>query len=227
MATSYEGTLRVDVEINLNEGLTRGMVGMRAPSTQCKSRSGATWVELSEVSKPHEGSRLILHGAKDEGSFKAHAPCLRDAFDGGTKAIQLAEVKLGSKGLCMGQEDVEVGTHEKYAIVILSASTNEFHGGLDHTKENNIDVSPAIGWWRSCMGVAVYLFIDQGELLGEHRGVEACGQKGRGSDDESRRAQLPKSKASVRIEVDSEECHSAVEADPSITKKGMQMQDNG
>ncbi|RRT71001.1 hypothetical protein B296_00023805 [Ensete ventricosum] len=29
---------------------------------------------------------------------------------------------------------------------------------------------------------------DQGELLGEHRGVEAGGRKGRGSDDESRGA---------------------------------------
>ncbi|RWW82980.1 hypothetical protein BHE74_00008540 [Ensete ventricosum] len=178
MATSYEGTLRVDVEINLNEGLTRGMVGMRAPSTQCKSRSGATWVELSEVSKPHEGSRLILHGAKDEGSFKAHAPCLRDAFDGGTKAIQLAEVKLGSKGLCMGQEDVEVG---------MIGATRE----LD------------------CFNAHIHLR-----------------EPGK-SEDKAERAQLPKSKASVRIEVDSEECHSAVEADPSITKKGMQMQDNG
>ncbi|RZR80398.1 hypothetical protein BHM03_00006429 [Ensete ventricosum] len=42
------------------------------------------------------------------------------------------------------------------------------------------------------MGVAVCLSINQGELLGKHRGVEASGRKGRGSDDESRGAQLPK-----------------------------------
>ncbi|RZS04692.1 hypothetical protein BHM03_00035073 [Ensete ventricosum] len=74
--------------------------------------------------------------------------------------------------------------------------------------------------------IAVYLSNDQGKLLGEHRGVEADGRKGRGSDDESRRAWLPKSKASVRNEMDSEECHSAVEADLPFAKKGMQMQGN-
>ncbi|RRT59775.1 hypothetical protein B296_00014360 [Ensete ventricosum] len=73
---------------------------------------------------------------------------------------------------------------------------------------------------------AVYLSIDQGELLGGHNGVEAGGRKGRGSDDESRGAQLPKSKASVSKEVDSEEHHSAAEADLLIAKEGMQMQVN-
>ncbi|RWV79455.1 hypothetical protein GW17_00059411 [Ensete ventricosum] len=58
-------------------------------------------------------------------------------------------------------------------------------------------------------------------------GVEAGGRKGRGSDDESSGAQLPKSKVSVRKEVDSEEHHSAVEADLPIAKEGMQMQGNG
>ncbi|RRT35956.1 hypothetical protein B296_00047752, partial [Ensete ventricosum] len=53
------------------------------------------------------------------------------------------------------------------------------------------------------------------------------GRKGRGSDNESSGAQLPKSKASVRKEVDSKERHSAVEADLPIAKEGMQMQVNG
>ncbi|RRT36934.1 hypothetical protein B296_00036925 [Ensete ventricosum] len=53
--------------------------------------------------------------------------------------------------------------------------------------------------------------------------VEAGGRKGRGSDDESSGAQLPKSKASVRKEVDSEEHHSAVEADLPMAKEGMKM----
>ncbi|RZS20095.1 hypothetical protein BHM03_00052572, partial [Ensete ventricosum] len=75
--------------------------------------------------------------------------------------------------------------------------------------------------------VAVCLSIDQGELLGGHSGVEAGGRKGRGSDDESSGAQLPKSKVSVRKEVDSEEHHNAVEADLPIAKKEMQMQGNG
>ncbi|RZS22071.1 hypothetical protein BHM03_00054801 [Ensete ventricosum] len=55
------------------------------------------------------------------------------------------------------------------------------------------------------MRIAVWLSIDQGELVGGHSGVEAGGRKGRGSDDESSEAQLPKSKATVRNEVDSEE----------------------
>ncbi|RWW46839.1 hypothetical protein BHE74_00047216 [Ensete ventricosum] len=37
----------------------------------------------------------------------------------------------------------------------------------------------------------------------------------------------PKSKVSVRKELDSEEHHSATEADLSIANEGMQMQDNG
>ncbi|RWV80924.1 hypothetical protein GW17_00057722 [Ensete ventricosum] len=77
------------------------------------------------------------------------------------------------------------------------------------------------------MRVTVCLSIDQRELLGGHNGVKAGGQKGRGSDDESSGAQLPKSKASVRKEVDSEEHHSAAEADLLIAKEGMQMQVNG
>ncbi|RRT84335.1 hypothetical protein B296_00010696 [Ensete ventricosum] len=57
-------------------------------------------------------------------------------------------------------------------------------GGLNHTK-NGIDMSPAIGWQRSCMRVVVCLSIDKGELLGEHKGVEAGSRKGRGSGDKS------------------------------------------
>ena len=59
-----------------------------------------------------------MHGAKDEGSFGAHAPYLGEAFDGGTKATQLAEAKLGSKGLGTGQEDAEAGTLEEYSTML-------------------------------------------------------------------------------------------------------------
>ncbi|RWW68114.1 hypothetical protein BHE74_00024368 [Ensete ventricosum] len=52
-------------------------------------------------------------------------------------------------------------------------------------------------------------------------GVGVGGRKGRRSDNESRGVQLPKSKASVRIEVNSEECHRTAKADLSILKKGM------
>ncbi|RZS07408.1 hypothetical protein BHM03_00038241 [Ensete ventricosum] len=62
--------------------------------------------------------RLILYGgAKDEGSFEAHAPYLREAFVEGTKAIQLAKVK-GSEGLITKQEDAEAGTLEEYATLL-------------------------------------------------------------------------------------------------------------
>ncbi|RRT34850.1 hypothetical protein B296_00049551 [Ensete ventricosum] len=58
-------------------------------------------------------------------------------------------------------------------------------------------------------------------------GIEAGGRKGRESDDEYSGAQLPKSKVSVRKEVDSEERHSAAKADLLIAKEGMKMQGNG
>ncbi|RZS01044.1 hypothetical protein BHM03_00030840 [Ensete ventricosum] len=81
--------------------------------------------------------------------------------------------------------------------------------GYQEAKENRMSTSPVTRWRRPYMKVAVCLYIDKGKLLIEHTGVEAGGRKGRESDDESRGAQLPKSKASIRKEVDSEECHSA------------------
>ena len=59
-----------------------------------------------------------MHGAKDEGSFGAHALHLGGAFDGRTKATQFAEAKLSSEGLSTGQEDSEAGTLEEYATVL-------------------------------------------------------------------------------------------------------------
>ncbi|RRT36266.1 hypothetical protein B296_00049374 [Ensete ventricosum] len=94
-------------------------------------------------------------------------------------------------------------------------------------RENKIGASPATRWRRPYMRVAVCLSIDQGGPLGGHSGVEAGGRKGRESEDESSGAQLPKSKVSVRKEVDSEEHHGVAEADLPIRKEGMQMQDNG
>ncbi|RRT52599.1 hypothetical protein B296_00033961 [Ensete ventricosum] len=63
---------------------------------------------------------------------------------------------------------------------------------IKEAKENRIDTSPATRWRRPCMRVAVCLSIDHGELLRGHNGVEVGGRKGRGSDDESGEAQLPK-----------------------------------
>ncbi|RZR84896.1 hypothetical protein BHM03_00011783 [Ensete ventricosum] len=64
------------------------------------------------------------------------------------------------------------------------------------------------------------------ELVGGHSGVEAGDRKGRESDDESRGAQLPKSKVSVRKKVDSEKRHIVAEADLPIAKEWIQMQGN-
>ncbi|RRT38021.1 hypothetical protein B296_00042818 [Ensete ventricosum] len=104
-------------------------------------------------------------------------------------------------------------------------STSESHGG--DLIILRIGASPATRWRRPCMRVIVCLSIVQGELLGGHSGVEAGGQKGRGSDDESSGAQLSKSKASIRKEVDSEERHSTAVVDLPIAKEGIQMQVNG
>ncbi|RWV86356.1 hypothetical protein GW17_00051764, partial [Ensete ventricosum] len=94
------------------------------------------------------------------------------------------------------------------------------------SEENRIGASPATRWRRPCIRVTICLSIDQGELLGGHSGVEVGGRKGQGSNDESSGAQLPKSKASARKEVDSEEHHSVAEVDLSIVKEGIQMQGN-
>ncbi|RRT36826.1 hypothetical protein B296_00042152, partial [Ensete ventricosum] len=83
--------------------------------------------------------RLILHGAKDEGSLEAHAPYLKDAFDEVTKVIQLAEAKLGLGYLSTGQENAEAGTLEEYATVLsfeLCKATDSMAMGL------------AVPWYR-------------------------------------------------------------------------------
>ncbi|RRT81388.1 hypothetical protein B296_00001880 [Ensete ventricosum] len=86
------------------------------------------------------------------------------------------------------------------------ASTSEFHGG--DLIMQRYDRS---GW-------RVGLLQCSHSLKGA-RQVRGQG-RGRGTD-ESSGAQLPKSKASIRKEVDSEEHHSAVEVDLPITKEGM------
>ncbi|RZS25578.1 hypothetical protein BHM03_00058800 [Ensete ventricosum] len=73
-------------------------------------------------------------------------------------------------------------------------------------------------------------WVGKGELSKERTQSELAkalrGQGRQRSDDKSRGAQLLKSKVSVRKEVHSEECHSAVEVDLPIVKKGTQIQGN-
>ncbi|RZR89205.1 hypothetical protein BHM03_00016895 [Ensete ventricosum] len=91
--------------------------------TSCSARrSSPKGMVVSETSSGKYVKRKVApvgqHGAKDKGSFEAYASYLRDAFDGVTKVIQLAEAKLGSGDLSMGQEDGETGTLEEYATVL-------------------------------------------------------------------------------------------------------------
>ncbi|RRT44545.1 hypothetical protein B296_00038899 [Ensete ventricosum] len=113
-----------------------------------------------------------------------------------------------------------------------NASTSESHGGgRDHVNDQELLGAPLRGMVRvirklDCFSAHIRLR-EPGKSEDKAEGVEAGGRKGRGSDDESSGAQLPKSKASVRKEVDSEERHSAVEANLLIAKEGTQMQGNG
>ncbi|RRT52340.1 hypothetical protein B296_00039109 [Ensete ventricosum] len=209
--------------------LSRGMLKERvvATTTVGRGRALAMWQAATLVARAgSSGKGIVACGSREEQQV--------------WPVIQLAEAKLGSGYLSTGQEDAEAGVTQEWVdegemsreqtknrrwkrpYDVLAEATRE----EVIVRENRIDVSPIIRWRRPCMRVAVCLSIDQGELLGGHNGIEAGGRKGRGSDDESSGAQLPKSKASVRKEVDSEEYHNAAEADLLITKEGMQMQVN-
>ncbi|RRT47796.1 hypothetical protein B296_00037494 [Ensete ventricosum] len=95
------------------------------------------------------------------------------------------------------------------------------------SEENRIGASPATRWRRLCKRVAVFLSIDQGELLRRHSGVEQVVERDEEATTSPEGLSYPKSKLLGRKEVDSEERHSAVEADLPIAKEGMQMQGNG
>ncbi|RZR84292.1 hypothetical protein BHM03_00011076 [Ensete ventricosum] len=143
---------------------------------------------------------------------------------------------LGSEGLSTGQEDTKAGTLEEYAHYCHSSCHEESGAqrrlcscGIEaHDPDSDALIIAKSGDFESMIGAAKELDcsgahiclreLDKSEDKAE--GVEASSRKGRGSDAESRGAQLPKSKASVRKEVDSEECYSAVEADLPIVKKG-------
>ncbi|RWW56020.1 hypothetical protein BHE74_00037287, partial [Ensete ventricosum] len=79
----------------------------------------SSWrVGLFQCSHSLKGARQVRGQSRvNEGSFEAHVSYLRDAFDGVTKVIQLAEAKLGSGYLSTGQEDAEAGSLEEYRRV--------------------------------------------------------------------------------------------------------------
>ncbi|RWW00089.1 hypothetical protein GW17_00036964 [Ensete ventricosum] len=183
------GTIRTSKRRRMHSVQRLGWLSLSYSSTLATKLDGAQG-KAGRLAKDETMQSGRCCGAKDEGSFEAHASYLRDAFDGVTKAIQLAEVKLGSRDLSMGQEDVEAG--------MIGAA-----GELD------------------CFSAHIRLREPASQR------TKPSGRKGQGSDDESSGAQLLKSKASIRKEVDSEEHHSAAEVDLPIAKEGMQMQVNG
>ncbi|RWW33530.1 hypothetical protein GW17_00001743 [Ensete ventricosum] len=66
---------------------------------------------------------------------------------------------------------------------------------------------------------SVYIRLRKPDKSEDKIDVEASGQKGRRSDDKSSGAQLPTNKASIRKNMNSEECHSAAEADLPMVRK--------
>ncbi|RWW55555.1 hypothetical protein BHE74_00037796 [Ensete ventricosum] len=126
------------------------------------------------------------------------------------QVFHMCTLKLVSdKGL--GHQHMGVVYHRRRSQII---STSESHGG-------DLIIQGMIGAAREldCFSAHIHLR-ELGKSEDKTDGVEAGGRKRRGSDDESSGAQLPKSKPSVRNEVDSEERHSAVEVDLPITKEG-------
>ncbi|RZS13235.1 hypothetical protein BHM03_00044782 [Ensete ventricosum] len=108
---------------------------------------------------------MSFHGVKDEGSFKTHAPYLREAFDGGTKVTQLAKAKLGSKDFGTKHEDAKVGTFEEYCDPRVAGQScmirsycelyfGEQHDGGSFVRALNFASHESIG--RQYMGVAYH-----------------------------------------------------------------------
>ncbi|RWW26721.1 hypothetical protein GW17_00008888 [Ensete ventricosum] len=116
------------------------------------------------------------------------------------------------EGLSTGQEDAE--------IVLVGIEAQDPDDGAPISAVCGLQELLGDGLsWSYASSCVTREWVGE-ELFGEHRGVEAVDGKERGNDDKSRGAQPPTSKASVRMEVDSE-CHDATEAGLPIAKKGM------
>ncbi|RRT70206.1 hypothetical protein B296_00020313 [Ensete ventricosum] len=90
-------------------------------------------------------SRFILHGAKDEWSFEAHAPYLRKAFDGGTKdksreGLDHAKVWSGAVGSSTSVND----TTTKRAMDSMGECHGTAEAGLPYNRAaGELDCSSA------------------------------------------------------------------------------------
>ncbi|RWW81338.1 hypothetical protein BHE74_00010278 [Ensete ventricosum] len=81
---------------------------------------------------------------KSKGASR-HMYLISETLDGGTKATQLAEAKLRSECLGMGQEDTEVGTLEEYVVVLpfeLSAHIRLTEPSKSEDKVEYANVAP-------------------------------------------------------------------------------------
>ncbi|RWW55336.1 hypothetical protein BHE74_00038026 [Ensete ventricosum] len=140
MATSYEGILRVDVEIRLNKRLTRGMVGVRATINSMQSRSGTTRVKLSEVSLSRTKGVDVEDGTWSGGtelSFGRAAGEL-DCF---SAHIRLREPEKS--------EDKTEGAQLPKSKASVKKEVEECHrGGSTNREERNVDARQRIlGPW--------------------------------------------------------------------------------
>ncbi|RWW83771.1 hypothetical protein BHE74_00007716 [Ensete ventricosum] len=163
------------------------------PSTQCKSRGEATRVKLGEMSKRMKGVDV------EDGTWS-----------GGTKVS--LERGQGHELLQRQEQDQEHvipwvlhsdGADSSCIVPKTKGASRYMHliSKMHLTEElratGELDCSSAYIRLR-----------EPNKSEDKTEGVEAGGRKGRGSDNESRGAQPPKSQALVKIEVDSEECHS-------------------
>ncbi|RWW52901.1 hypothetical protein BHE74_00040648 [Ensete ventricosum] len=113
----------------------------------------------------------------------------------------------------LGYQHMGVVYHQERSQI---ASTSESHGGdliIQRYDRNG---------WRGGLLQCSYSLKGARQVRGQGRVVE----RGEEATTSPEGLSYPKSKASIRKEVDSEEHHSAAEADLPIVKEGTQMQDN-
>ncbi|RWW00730.1 hypothetical protein GW17_00036290 [Ensete ventricosum] len=96
---------------------------------------------------------MSFHGVKDEGSFKTHAPYLREAFDGGTK-VTTCESEVGVKRLWHKARGREVAGQSCMIRSYCELYFGEQHDGGSFVRALNFASHESIG--RQYMGVAYH-----------------------------------------------------------------------
>ncbi|RWW76590.1 hypothetical protein BHE74_00015305 [Ensete ventricosum] len=125
------------------------------------------------------------HDNKKGYGFKERMPC----------AVKVGSIDRGKRDVDMRQQIGVPWARQPYGIAEFDANekvncnrlrepdksedkVEQANVATMEAKENIIGVCPLTRWRRSCMRVVVCLSIDQGELLCEHKGIEAGGRKG-------------------------------------------------